>query len=146
LRIRPVDDDASVSDWRTVHNDVVPTAVLSPDEVRERNRRHDLSVAYLDDDTLVGCSTVRPPTLESATATVIARVLTPYRRRGYGERLYAYGLERARMLSADAIETIVLAFNTDGLRFAHTHGFREIERYLLPGDSIEWVTLRLGIG
>lgn len=139
-----MDDDVSVSDWQYVHNVVVPTATLSLDDVRERNRRHDLSVAYLDEDTLVGCSTVRPPTLESATATVIARVLAPYRRRGFGERLYAHGLERARSLGADTIETVILASNADGLRFAHTHGFVEVERYLLPRERIQWITLRLG--
>jgi hypothetical protein len=37
----------------------------------------------------------------------------------------------------------VLVSNGDGLRFAQAHGFVEVERYLLPGDSIPYVTLRL---
>jgi hypothetical protein len=42
------------------------------------------------------------------------------------------------------IETVVLAANEDGLRFARRHGFAEIERYVLPGETTEWVDLRLG--
>lgn len=142
LRIRPVDDAARVTDWQYVHNVIIPTATLSLDEVRERNQRHRLEVAYLD-DVLVGCSTVRPPTGDSAAATVIARVLAPYRRRGFGEQLYTRGLEQARLLGAEAIETVVLESNVGGLRFARSHGFDEVERYLLPGDNIPWITLRL---
>jgi GNAT superfamily N-acetyltransferase len=143
LRIRPANDDVSLADWQHVHNAVVPTDALSLDEVRERVKRHHLAVGYLDDGTPVGCSTVRPPTGESATATVIARVLPPYRGRGFGEQLYASGLERARSLGCDTIETIVLESNVDGLRFARHHGFVEVESLLLPGDSIRWITLRL---
>jgi hypothetical protein len=33
--------------------------------------------------------------------------------------------------------------NEDGLRFAERHGFVETERYLLPGDTIPWIDLRL---
>lgn len=41
------------------------------------------------------------------------------------------------------IETVVLFSNLDGLRFAKNHGFAETERYLLPGDTVPWITLRL---
>ena len=37
---------------------------------------------------------------------------------------------------------IVLASNVDGLRFAESHGYVEVERYLLDGDDIPFVTLR----
>ena len=49
---------------------------------------------------------------------------------------------RARKLGADVIETVVLSSNEDGLRFAHKHGFVEINRYLLPGDTIPWIDMR----
>jgi len=49
----------------------------------------------------------------------------------------------ARELGAEVIETVVLSSNEDGLRFALKHGFVETERYLLPGDSIPWIDLRL---
>ncbi len=142
LRIEPVTDDAAVEDWRHVHNTIIPTAALSLDEVRERVGRHVLEVAYAD-DVLVGCSTVRPPTGDAAVATVIARVLAEHRRQGFGRKLYERGLARAREQAAEVIETIVLASNEDGLRFALAHGFVEVERYLLPGDEIPFVTLRL---
>ncbi|GAA0674746.1 hypothetical protein GCM10010193_29640 [Kitasatospora atroaurantiaca] len=142
LRIERVDGEASLQDWQQVHNLIIPTDALSLDEVRERARRNHLEVAYLD-DVLVGCSTVRPPTSDSSTATVIARVLPAHHGQGFGEELYARGLNLARELGADVIETCVLASNPDGLRFAQGHGFVEIERYLLPGDSVPFIDLRL---
>ncbi|MGC4855132.1 GNAT family N-acetyltransferase [Micromonospora sp. DT4] len=89
----------------------------------------------------MGCSTVRPPAPDAAT--VIARVLPDCRRRSYGEQIYQRGLARARELGAQAIETVVLASNDEGLRFARQHGFVEIQRYVLPGDTIAFVGLRL---
>ncbi|MEE4419909.1 GNAT family N-acetyltransferase [Streptomyces bugieae] len=108
--------------------------------IRERSGRNHLEVAYLD-DALIGCSTVRPP--EDGTATVIARVLAAHRGQGFGGEMYARGLEQARALGAGTIETVVLSSNEDGLRFALQHGFEEVERYLLPGDTIPWIDLRL---
>ncbi|WP_405743883.1 GNAT family N-acetyltransferase [Streptomyces sp. NBC_01525] len=140
LHIAPPADDAAFQDWRHVHNTVIPTHDLSLEDVRERAVRHRLEVAYLD-GALVGCSTVRPPV--DGTATVIARVLAAHRGRGYGAELYTRGLDRARQWGAEAIETVVLASNEDGLRFALRHGFAETERYLLPGDTIPWIDLRL---
>jgi GNAT superfamily N-acetyltransferase len=142
LRIEPVDggDATLLRDWRHVHNTIIPTAVLSPDEVRERAGRNRLDVAYAGDD-LVGCTTVRPP--DGGVVTVIARVLPPYRGQGYGTALYEHGLAHARDLGATAIETVVLASNADGLRFAEARGFVEVERYLLAGDTVPFVTLRL---
>ncbi|WP_175409677.1 GNAT family N-acetyltransferase [Streptomyces sp. TRM64462] len=145
LRIERVDGGGSglVEDWRRIHNTIIPTHVLSSDDVRERAGRNRLEVAYVG-DVAVGCTTVRPPTEEApGTATVIARVLAPYRRRGYGEELYVHGLEQARELGAETVETVVLASNEDGLRFALKHGFVEVERYLLDGDTIPWIDLRL---
>jgi len=142
LRIEQPTDEAGLKDWRHVHNTIIPTHVLSLDDVRERAGRNRMEVAYLG-DVLVGCTTVRPPDDETPAATVIARVLAPHRRQGFGAELYARGLEQARTLGTDAIETVVLASNEDGLRFALRNGFVEVERYLLPGDTIEWITLRL---
>jgi GNAT superfamily N-acetyltransferase len=128
--------------WRHVHNVIVPPAAMDLDEVRERGRRYRLRNAYVG-DVLVGCSTVRPPEGEDAVATVIARVLPEYRRRGYGTRLYEDGLAHARGLGARAIETCVLAVNEDGLRFAEARGFVETDRYVLDGETDEWLDLRL---
>ncbi|MFF0385353.1 GNAT family N-acetyltransferase [Streptomyces sp. NPDC004286] len=141
--VEPVDDSA-LADWRHVHNVIIPTAVLSLDEVRERAGRYRLEVAYLDGEP-VGCTTVRPPSGDSpTTATVIARVLPAHRRQGFGEQLYQRALERARELGADTVDTVILASNADGLRFAETHGFTETDRYVLPGDTIPFIDLRLG--
>ncbi|MFG3101777.1 hypothetical protein ACGFZL_14860 [Streptomyces sp. NPDC048182] len=41
------------------------------------------------------------------------------------------------------VETVVLAANTEGLRFAVGRGFVERERYVLDGEREEWVDLRL---
>ncbi|MGW0987283.1 N-acetyltransferase family protein [Streptomyces sp. NPDC002486] len=142
LRIQQPSGDAGLGDWQHVHNVIIPTHPLSLDEVRERAERNHLEVAY-SDDVLVGCSTVRPPADGTRTATVIARVLAAHRRQGFGTELYARGVDRARKLGAQTIETVVLSCNEDGLRFAEKHGFVEIERYLLPGDTIPWVDLRL---
>ncbi|MEU3693950.1 hypothetical protein [Streptomyces narbonensis] len=93
LRIERARSEAQLADWRTVHNAIIPTAVLSLDEVRERAGRNRLDVAYLG-EVAVGCSTVRPP-------------------------------------------------DEEGLRFAPARGFVEVERYVLPGDTVPFVTLRL---
>ncbi|MET7618039.1 GNAT family N-acetyltransferase [Streptomyces sp. NPDC005408] len=142
LRFVQPDDDATLKDWQYVHNVIIPSAALSLDEVRERVQRNHLEVAYLG-DVLVGCSTVRPPTSDASTATVIARVLAAHRGQGFGGALYARGLDWARALGASEIETHIWASNTDGLRFAHKQGFVEVDRYLLPGDSVPWFELRL---
>jgi hypothetical protein len=130
LRIERPASDPQLEHWRYVHNVIIPTHVLSIGDVRERARRHHLEVAYLGDE-VVGCSTVRPPMDGRRTATVIARVLAAHR------------LNRARELGAEVIETVVLSSNLDGLRFAQKHGFVEIDRYLLPGDTIPWIDMRL---
>ncbi|MEU9854672.1 GNAT family N-acetyltransferase [Streptomyces sp. NPDC047974] len=142
LRVVPVAGGRESADWRAVHNAVVPTAVLSEDEVRERAGRNRLDVAYLG-GVAVGCSTVRPPDGETAAATVIARILPEYRGRGFGTVLYERGLAHAGTLGGDGVETVVLASNGEGLRFARARGFTEVERYVLPGDTIPFVTLRL---
>ncbi|MEV8128587.1 GNAT family N-acetyltransferase [Streptomyces sp. NPDC085944] len=145
LRIEPVDGDAMVEEWRHVHNVIVPPAAMTLDEARERVGRNRLANAYLG-DVLVGCSTVRPPGGEGRVATVIARVLPPYRGRGIGTALYEEGLAHARVLGAGAVETVVLAAGGDGLRFAGARGFVEKERYVLDGEHDEWVDLTLSAG
>jgi GNAT superfamily N-acetyltransferase len=141
LRIERAAGDTMLEDWRHIHNVIIPTDPLSLEQVRERSGRNRLDVAYLD-DTPVGCMTVRPPSDESPAVTVIARVLPRHRGRGWGTRLYEHGLAEARRLGAETVETIILASNVDGLRFALSHGFVEVERYLLPGATIPYVTLR----
>jgi GNAT superfamily N-acetyltransferase len=142
LRFQQPADEATLEEWRYVHNVIVPPAVLSLDEVRERVRRNHLEIAHLG-DVLVGCTTVRPPKDDARAATVIARILPGHRGQGFGEELYERGLRQARALGAEVIETVVLASNEDGLRFALKHGFVELERYVLPGDTAEWIDLRL---
>ncbi|MFD6285053.1 GNAT family N-acetyltransferase [Streptomyces anthocyanicus] len=147
LRIEHVDavSEGALEDWRHVHNVIVPPAALSLAEVRDRAGRYHLEVAYLD-GVLVGCTTVRPPEGEGAAATVIARVLPGHRRRGFGERLHVRGLALARALGATTVETVVLAANAEGLRFALAHGYAEFDRYTLPGGSDLWIDLRLSGG
>ncbi|WP_406089169.1 GNAT family N-acetyltransferase [Streptomyces sp. NBC_01013] len=142
LRIEQVADDTMLKNWQYLHNAIIPTAVLSLAEVRERAGRNRLAVAYLG-DVAVGCSTVRPPADGASTATVIARVLPDHRGRGFGGQLYERGLADARALGADVIETCVLESNPEGLQFALGRGFIEIERYVLPGDSVPFIDLRL---
>ncbi|GAA4574331.1 GNAT family N-acetyltransferase [Planotetraspora kaengkrachanensis] len=141
LRIEQV-GDATLEDWRHVHNVIIPSDPLSADEVRERAGRNHLEVAYLGDE-LVGCTTVRPPVGGSATSTVIVRVLPAHRRNGYGGELYEREMAHARTSGARTIETVVLASNVDGLRFALSHGFVEVSRHLPPDDDDPFITLRL---
>jgi GNAT superfamily N-acetyltransferase len=129
-----------LEDWRQIHNVIIPTDPLSPVQVRERSGRNLLDVAYLG-EVPVGCMTVRPPSADTPV-TVIARVLPAHRGRGFGTLLYESGLAEARRLGAETVETIVLESNVEGLRFALSRGFVEVERYLLPGDAIPYVTLR----
>jgi GNAT superfamily N-acetyltransferase len=140
LSFERADTEDTQRDWRHIHNLIIPTAPLSAEEVAERAGRNHLEVAYLD-GVPVGNSTVRPPA--DGTATVIARVLPEYRRRGLGRQIFQRGLAEARRRNAETVETVVLATNEDGLRFAEKHGFAEIDRYVLPGDTIAFVDLRL---
>lgn len=140
LRVEAV-TEATVEDWRHVHNVVIPTSPLTTEQVRERVGRYLLSVAY-DGDVLVGCATVRPPD-EDGNVTVIARVLPEHRRQGYGEKLFSEAMKVARGLGGSGFETVVLASNADGLRFALDHGFVEVSRYFLPGDEEPFIALRL---
>lgn len=142
LRIEWAEGEAMIVAWQYVHNTIIPTAALCLQEVGERSRRNRLAVAYLG-DVVVGCSTVRPPAVDSSAATVIARVLPAHRGRGFGGQLYAHGLAEARRFGADVIETCVLKSNPEGLRFALGLGFVETERYVLPGDSVPFIDLRL---
>lgn len=141
LRIIQPADEAGLLDWQHVHNEIIPTDPLSLEAIRERAQRNRLTVAY-NGNQLVGCSTVRPPSEETPAATVIVRVLPAYRRQGFGSEMYAGELAAARAL-ADSVETIVLESNQDGLRFALAQGFVEFERYVLDGDTIPDITLRL---
>ena len=142
LRIESVVGDEMAQEWRYVHNVIVPPAAMSAEGARERAGRYRLENAYLG-DTLVGCSTVRPPQGDDSVATVIARVLPEYRGHGYGTRLFRHGLAYARVLGAKVIETCVSADNEDGLRFAKARGFVETDRYVVEGGPDLWVDLRL---
>jgi GNAT superfamily N-acetyltransferase len=139
-QVLPAGSEVALRDWQDIHNLVIPTAPLSVDEIRERAHRNHLEVAYLD-GVAVGCSTVRAP--DGDSVTVIARVRPEYRRRGFGTQVYERALAKARELGARVIGTVVLAANDDGLRFALRRGFVEVERYVLPGDTIPFVELRL---
>lgn len=131
-----------LEDWRAIHNRIIPTAPLSADEVAERATRHRLTLAY-EGGVLVGNATVRPPEELDAVATVIVRVLPEHRRRGVGSAYLESELAAARAMGAGRVETVVLASNTDGLAFALSHGFVEHDRYLLDGDTIEFIDLHL---
>ena len=139
LRVEPV-TDATAPDWRAVHNAIIPPHPLSPDDVRERLTRHHLTLGYVG-DTLVGNATVRPPVDGTRTATVIVRVLEPFRRRGLGSRYLDVTLDQARALGAAHVVTVVLAANTAGLAFALARRFVETDRYEV--DGAQYVDLEL---
>ena len=126
--------------WRAIHNQIIPTDPLSAEDVAERAARNHLTLAYVG-GVLIGNATLRPPTVESATATVIVRILPEFRRRGYGSAYLASMLEAARATGAARIETVVLASNEDGLAVALAPGFVEFDRYALAPDAIPFVVL-----
>ncbi len=137
-------DPGLVEDWRTVHNAVIPTSPLSSAEVHERLDRFRLHVAYAGTE-LVGCSTVRPSSGDGGETTVIVRVVPEHRRRGYGAAMLRLLLDdlEAGAPEAPQLETIVWEANPDGFRFARAHGFvEETDRYLAPGDTAPFLTLR----
>jgi ribosomal protein S18 acetylase RimI-like enzyme len=74
---------------------------------------------------------------------VIVRILPQHRRRGLGSAYLEHELAEARVLEPQRIETVVLASNADGMAFALARGFVEVDRYLLDGDTIPFVDLRL---
>jgi GNAT superfamily N-acetyltransferase len=141
LRIVPVGPD-TVTLWRDVHNHVIPAHALTSGDVHERLTRNSLTLAYVGGE-LVGNATIRPPGPGSTTATVIVRILPGYRREGLGSEYLAAMLAEARGMGAKRIETVVLASNEDGLAFAGQHGFVEFDRYILDGETAEYVDLYL---
>jgi GNAT superfamily N-acetyltransferase len=147
LRIEPV-SDGTAETWREVHNLLIPASPLTADEVRERRNRHELTLAYVD-GALVGNATLRPPRDDAklpATATVIVRVLPPYRRRGLGTAYLDAVVGRARTLGVSRIETHVLAANEEGAAFALARGFAEVERYDVDGAGYVLLARDLGRG
>ena len=141
LRIVAVADD-TLELWRAIHNQIIPTAPLSPDEVAERVARNHLTLAY-EGETPVGNATLRPPSPGASIATVIVRVLPQFRRRGYGSTYLASMLAEAWALGAARIETVVLSSNEDGLSFAMANGFVEFDRYTLEGQTTPFIDLYL---
>lgn len=139
LQIVPVGPDTA-EQWREIHNRIIPPHQLTADEVRERLGRNRLTLAYAD-GRLVGNAMIRPPQPDSATATVIVRILPGHRRRGFGSEYLTAMLAQARALPAERIETVVLAANGDGLAFASRRGFVEFDRYDV--DGAEYVELYL---
>ena len=141
LRVVPVVPEL-LEAWREVHNEIIPTSPLSQDEVAERATRNHLTVGYVG-DALAGCATVRPPAGESGSATVIVRILEPFRRRGLGTAYLDAALADARALGPSRIETVVLETNADGLEFAVKRGFVEHDRYVVDGQTVPFVDLHL---
>jgi RimJ/RimL family protein N-acetyltransferase len=141
LTIVPV-TEATAGLWAEVHNRIIPADPLSDADVIERMSRNELTLAY-DGDVLVGNATLRPPTGDPRVATVIVRILPEHRGRGLGTEYFDAILERAAELEPDRIETVVLAANVDGLRFAENLGFEEHDRYVLDVATSEWVDLHL---
>ena len=94
-------------------------------------------------EALAGCAAVRPPAGESRTVTVIVRILGPYRRRGLGAAYLEFAMAEVRALRPDRVEPVVLESNADGLEFALRHGFGELDRYLVDGQTVPFVDLHL---
>lgn len=141
LRVVPVDAD-TMADWQAIHNEIVPTSPLSLDDVARGAATYQLTLGY-HDGLMVGNATLRPPQGDTSVATVIVRILAHCRRRGFGSRYLERLLADARMLEPRRVETVVLASNADGLRFAAHHGFVECRRYTLDGQSVPFVELYL---
>ena len=131
-----------LEEWRAIHNAIIPSAPLSADEVAERAARNRQTLAYVNGE-LVGNATVRPPTGPGRVATVIVRILPEHRCRGLGSAYFEAELAQARSAGAVRIETVVLASNQEGLRFALARGFVEHDRYLLEGGTIPFIDLHL---
>jgi GNAT superfamily N-acetyltransferase len=141
LDIVEVTDETAVP-WREIHNRVIPTDPLSLGDVRERLTRNRLTLGY-HHGVAVANATLRPPTGGRRTVTVIVRVLPEHRRHGHGREYARWILAEATDLDVDHVETVVLAANDSGLRFALDLGFVETERYVLDHNGAEYVDLSM---
>jgi GNAT superfamily N-acetyltransferase len=141
MGIVPVEVETLV-DWQRVHNEIIPSALLTLEDVVERAPRYRLTLGY-HDGRLVGNATIRPPDNGESAATVIVRILAEFRGRGFGSQYLDWVLADVRSFEPSRIETVVLASNPDGLSFAKRRGFVEFNRYVLNGQSVPFVELYL---
>ena len=131
LEIRPVDSEQSAEIWRDIHNTIIPASPLSPEDVQDRRRRNHLTLAYVD-GLLVGNATIRPASADRP-ATVIVRILSEHRRRGYGSTYLDRLITENPILLEGDLSTVVLLANRGALPFAERHGFTEVDRYVVDG-------------
>lgn len=143
LTFTPVTDEVTANAWLQVHNQIIPSAPLTFEQVSTRSKVYCLDLARLA-DVVVGCSTVRPAA-DHDPVTVIVRILPAFRRRGLGSDFLLHALAHAQELEAVNIQTIVLASNLAGLEFALRRGFVETERYTLDGGAVPFVHLAISL-
>jgi hypothetical protein len=72
--------------WRSIHNKIIPTDLLSATDVAERAVRNRSTLAYACGE-LVGNATLRPLSEREAIATVIGRILPGAAPQGLRHRL-----------------------------------------------------------
>ena len=92
-----------------MHNDVIGPAQLTAQEVAKNAVHNHLTVACAE-GVLVGNATVRAP--HDGVVTVIVRILSAFRRRGFGSEYLQVMLMRARSSEVEQTRTVVLSVNT----------------------------------
>jgi mycothiol synthase len=138
------EDDAEMTRFAAVVNEVTPENPTSLEELRWQNTNYagERFIAEIAGET-VGAGTVGQiisyrPEFERWWVTVLVR--EPYRRRGIGSALLVEGSRAARAVGKTGLQTSVSERHADGLAFLAHRGFVEFDRYRMVELDLAGVT------
>ena len=138
------EDDAEMTRFAAVVNEVTPENPTSLEELRWQNTNYagQRFIAELAGET-VGAGTVGQiisyrPEFERWWVTVLVR--EPYRRQGIGSALLVEGSRAARAVGKTGLQTSVSERHADGIAFLAHRGFVEFDRYRMVELDLAGVT------
>jgi GNAT superfamily N-acetyltransferase len=127
------EDDAEMTGFAAVVNEVTPENPTSIDELRWQNSNYagERFIAEIADER-VGVGTVGQiisyrPDFERWWVSILVRA--PYRRQGIGSALLVAASRAARVAGKTGLQTSVSERHSDGLAFLTHRGFTEFDRY-----------------
>lgn len=130
IEIRDVRTDAEELASLEIYNAVWPIAAITIDEARafRRSLATSFDVLAIEDGAMVGSAAGGVRSQRRDRVFALPTVLAECRRRGAGSALYRHISDWARNEGVEQLETWVEEDEAEGLDFARSRGFSEIER------------------